>query len=74
MVSLQVLLDAVPHGLLRLVDNRILLGDSTWIGIPVTVCVLHPKHTRDENRLLITALLDIVNALRQEGVTTSISA
>lgn len=57
---------ALLPGFLRLVDNRVMAGEqSSWMPIqPVTICVMHPKHTKDENRAAMQAIIDIVNAAR----------
>lgn len=64
MISTEAL--ALLPGFLRLVDNRIMAGDdSTWMPTqPVTICVMHPKHTKDANRAAMQAMIDIVNAAR----------
>lgn len=55
----------IPEGELKLVDNRIMVGNSTWaMTQPITIAVLHPKHFKDENRALMLELLAIVNAAR----------
>lgn len=67
--ELHALLDVIPPGKLRLVDNRIFLGETTWaMAQPITVGVLHPKHTKDDNRVMIRGLLDIINLLRGHGI------
>ncbi len=63
--SLITLCEVLPPGRLRLVDNRIFVGDSTWaMTQPITIAVLHHKHTKDENRAYIAQLIAIVNEAR----------
>jgi hypothetical protein len=54
----------LPQGKLRLVDNRVLAGESTFAAQPATVCVCAPKHFGDENRQRLQALVDIANCVR----------
>jgi hypothetical protein len=64
---------SLPAGKFRLIDNRIVVGESSWaVQQPATICVLHPKQNTDEHRALVKALLDEVNearAYREEGLT-----
>ena len=60
----QVISDGLPDGTLRLIDNRVMCGDADWVTSPVTVCVLHPRGTKEESRAYVRALLAIVNAQR----------
>jgi hypothetical protein len=52
----------IAAGRVRLVDNRIVVGDSTWaLEQPRTICVLHPKQNKAEHREFVKALLDVIN-------------
>lgn len=52
---------ALPAGPYRLVDNRIVAGESSWVGQPVTLCTIHPKQNKPEHRAFIRALLEKLN-------------
>jgi hypothetical protein len=58
--------DSIPPGLLRLVDNRIVVGDSTFGTQPLTILVLHPKQTFPEHKERIRAMLDCINQARAD--------
>ena len=59
------MVNELPPGPLRLVDNRIVAGDSNWLAQPVTIAILHPKQTKPEHREAVRALLEAVNATRR---------
>ncbi len=46
-----------------LVDDRIVIGESSWIATvqPITVCILHPKQTKNANRELIEQMIKVAN-------------
>jgi hypothetical protein len=52
----------LPPGPYRLVDNRIVAGDSSWLTQPVTICTLHPKQNKAEHRSFVPQLRDALNA------------
>jgi hypothetical protein len=62
----------LPEGKYRLIDNRIVLGDSTWAAQqPTTICVLHHKQNTDEHRQLIQRMLDELNTARSRPALES---
>lgn len=65
--TLRALRAKLPPGNFRLVDNRIMVGDTSWIATvqPKTVVVLHPKQNKAKHRAFVTLLLEILNALNQ---------
>jgi hypothetical protein len=66
----------LPEGRYRLIDNRIVCGESSWASVnqPITVCILHYKQSTPEHRALVKAMLDELNAGRQvRGVIAAAS-
>jgi hypothetical protein len=74
MVISQTTFDKLPEGQLRLVDNRIVAGDSTWAEQPHLVCVLHPKQTQPQHLEMLKALIELVNAARRSLVMEDVPA
>lgn len=59
----------LPTGTFRLVDNRIVLGDSSWAAQqPTTICVLHHKQNSPDNMVLIRAMLKELNDARSANL------
>jgi hypothetical protein len=68
----------IPEGTMRLVDNRIVCGESTFGQQPVLVCSINHKEQTAEQREFVLAMIELCNqtreALRRESSDDSDSS
>lgn len=59
-------LNSLPPGRLRIVDDRVIAGDSSWAPTtrPETVFVFNRRHTKEDQRDYLRALIEIINEVR----------
>lgn len=65
--KMQELLNKLPAGRLRLVDHRVVAGDSNWLGQPLTITVINHKRTTEAQTDLMKVILEVVNQAKADA-------
>ncbi len=58
----------LPEGVIRLVDNRIVVGDSSWANAqPITVVEISRKKLDPRARAFLNGILGLANKAREQA-------